>query len=304
MRVPRWQLKLQAKQTLGHNSKSLFVIGGVLVVLMMLVFLIQALFGGLMAYMPLNLEQFPMQTGMWHADAGLMGDLLTLRGLTNLVGSGGMIFALRIEEMGRVIILLLPWSLLISFLTVQLVVLLILSPFRMGALEQLWAMTTGQVQKPGRVFHWYADLRLIFKALAVQLALSLVRLVSLLLLVLPALFISFSGTENLLLLMLGSALSLAGPLVSYYLYCLLLPTQYVLARDPGISLVRAFREGTALFQGQRGVLFSFRLSFLPWNLASAFLNNMPDAYVFPYEELSTILLINTLTPPQEPPQPL
>lgn len=304
MTVSRWQLKLQAKHTLGRNSKSFLVIGGTLVGLMLLVFLIQTMAGGLMVYMPLDLSQFPMQTGMWHADAALMGDLLSLGGLTELTGTGGMIFALRMEELGMVTVFLLPWSLLLSFAVVQFVVLLILSPFRMGALEQLWAMTTGQPLKPGHPYHWYTDLRLICKALALQLILAVVHIGSMLLFFLPALYLSFSNIQSLPLLLLGLVLSLAGPLVSYYLYCVILPAQYVLARTPGMSLGQAFREGAGLFRGRRGLLFSFRLSFFPWNLVSTFLNNIPDAYVFPYEELSTILLIKTITAPPQVPQSL
>lgn len=298
--VTRWQLKLQAKQALGRNPKPFFALGGTMLLLLMLTFFLQSMAGGLMVFLPLDLASFPMETGAWRADASLMGNLLSLGGLAGLSSTGGMVFSLRLEATGMAMVLLMPWSLILSFIGVQLLVLLVTSPFRLGAMEQLWGMLSGQASKPRDLFRWYTDLRLTGKALGVELVLCLWQWITRLALTVPGIALLVLGSRNegnVLLLTLSLILSVAGPLVGYYLYCLLLPAQYVLAKRPGLSPLEALRKGAALFKGKRAIFFTFRLSFLPWNVVSAMLSNLPDAYVFPYEEASCMLLINAVLGP-------
>lgn len=301
MGVTRWQLKIKARTTLGKSPKPFLTIGGTLLGLLTLTYLIQTFVGGLMVYLPLSLADFPMQTGVWEADAALMGSLLSLGGLGRLSTTGGLLIALRMDVAGAVMVLLMPWSLLGSFLCIQLILLLVTSPFRLGALDQFWRMIAGEELQPGRPFHWYADLRLTGKALCVELVLGLWKWLTRMLFLVPGMALMVAGSQgqgNTALLGLALLLTLAGPVLGYWLYCLLLPARYVLAKHPQRSPWQAFRRGAGLFKGRRKDLFLFRLSFLPWNLVSMFMSGLPDAFIYPYEEMSCMLLIESLLGPE------
>lgn len=305
MRIRHGQLKSQARQLLAKHNRVFFTIGVTLLCLTLLVAFLQTFGGGFMVYMPLDLTQFPMETGAWPADVDLMTDLLALGGFSGLIPTAGMVFALRFEPANVVVVFLMPWGLCISFFVTQFIVVLIQAPFRQGTLEQLYKMSMGQEPSRTDPFQWYLRPRLLYRALVVQIGLGVCKSLSFLLFYLPAVAIAFSQTSNSILLTISLLFSSMGPLVSYYLYCLVLPAQYVLAQDPTISPWTALAQGTQLTRNHRKIFFSFRLSFVLWNLFALFFNNFPDAYIFPYEEQATLLLLRTLKegPPVQEPQP-
>lgn len=302
MMTRRW-LKFQAKATLGRNPKPFWVIGGTLLGLMTLIFLVQTYVGGLMVMMPLELAQYPMMTGVWQADPALMGGLLTLGGLGGLSTTGGLVISLRMETVGLAMVMMMPWSLLASFLCVQLIVLLVTSPFRLGALEQFWKMIGKEKDlDPTGPFRWYTDLRLTGKALVVELVLGVWQGLTQVAFLVPGMalmVLGYRGSGEPMLLTLSMVLTVLGPLAGYWLYCLILPARYVLAKDPGMSPFQALRQGAEVFRGRRKELYLFRLSFLPLNVLSKMLSDLPDAFVFPYEELSCMLLIDGVPGPEE-----
>lgn len=297
MNVPRWQLKIQARQTLASHRKPFLVIGLTLLGLLTVTYFLQSFFGGLFVMMPLDLGTFPMETGVWPAGAALMGQLLTLGGLDGLAHTGGLVFALRLEAQQIAMVLLMPWGLLGSFLVVQFLVLLVMAPFRMGALEQLRHMLLGHETPASLPYRWYTKPGLLLKSVGLQFLLSLWQWLTRLACLVPGLACSALGSGgdgNLLLLLLALPLTVAGTLGSYWLYCLLLPAQYVLARRPETGLGGALAQGAGLFRGRRKEFFFFRLSFVGWNIVSSLFYSLPDAFIFPYEETATLLFLNTL----------
>lgn len=303
MNVPRWQLKQQAKLTISRSRGPYLKLIGILLGLLVLSYLLQSAFGGLMVMMPLSLEAFPLETGVWPVEAGLMGQLLAMGGMEFLSSTGGLVFALPMEEVGLVMVMLMPWSLLRSFIILQTVVLLGIAPFRMGALEQMNGLLVGRTPPTKALFRWYTDLKRLARAVVVQLVLGLWQWGSRLVCMIPGMALMVLSSQkggSSLLLSLSSLLALAGTLAGYWLYCLLLPAQHILARRPELGPLQALREGAALFRGRRKELFRFRLSFLPWNMLSMFCANLPDAYLFAYEESATLLLLNAMERQPEP----
>lgn len=293
MNVPRWQLKFQARQTLATYRKPFLVVGGTLLGLLTVTFFLQSFLGGVVPLLQLDLRTFPMRTGVSVANGELMNQLFTMVGLTgSRSNGGGLVLALRADWQQAVMVLLLPWSIFI----LQLAALLLTAPFHMGTLEQLRHMISGEETAPSRPFRWYAQPSLLLRSIGLQLLLHLWQLLTMLVCMAPGLLFLVVGSQagSRLLATLSLPLLAAAPLASYWLYCLLLPAQYVMAHRCSLGPIQALRQGAALLRGRRKEFFFFRLSFVGWNLVSLWFNGLPDAFIFPYEETATLLFLNTL----------
>lgn len=99
------------------------------------------------------------------------------------------------------------------------------------------------------------------------------------------------------MLLLSGPVLLLGVLAGYYLYMVLLPARYVLARDPDTSIRQAFSRGMELLAGRRLAYFKLNLSFLPWHVVAMFFYSVPNLFVIPYVEMSNFLFLD---PPPEP----
>lgn len=126
------------------------------------------------------------------------------------------------------------------------------------------------------------------------------RLLATLLCLLPGMFCVVAGTivpNGKIILLLSSPVLLLGLLAGYYLYVLLLPARYVLARDPATSVPQAFSKGLGLLAGRHLEYFKLNFSFLPWHIISMLLYGVPDLFVIPYVEMSNFLFLD---PPPVP----
>lgn len=296
----RRALKLRAKRTFFRFLRPCLVCTFLLIVLSLVSQLFSVISGGAFFYTVMDVRQFPMSTGIWKADANAMTNLLTLMGLGKLGDLGGLVFSVRYDDLDQVLVFPLAWRQVVNVVVIQGIVLLVTAPLSYGVLSQYRSLLEGRV-RPGRaLFGWYADLRLTAKALAVQVVLTLWRLVSTLLCLLPGILCAAVGTltpGGQILVLLSSPLLLLGLLAGYYLYLFLLPARYVLARDPACSVPEAFSKGVSLLSGRHLEYFKLNLSFLPWHVVSMVLYGVPDLFVIPYVEMSNFLFLD---PPPVP----
>ena len=296
----RRALKLRAKRTFFRFLRPCLVCTFLLIALSLAAQLFSVVSGGTFFYTVMDVRQFPMSTGIWKADADAMTSLLTLMGLGKLGDLGGLVFSVRYDDLGQVLVFPLAWRQVVNVVVIQGIVLLVTAPLSYGVLSQYRGLLEGRV-RPGRaLFGWYADLRLTAKALAVQVVLTLWRLVSTLLCLLPGILCAAVGTltpNGQIMVLLSSPLLLLGLVAGYYLYVLLLPARYVLARDPSCSVPEAFSNGVSLLAGRRLEYFKLNLSFLPWHIISMLLYGIPDLFVIPYVEMSNFLFLD---PPPVP----
>ena len=296
----RKALKFRAKQAFFRFLRPCLVYTLLLIALSLIAQIFSVVSGGTFFYTMMDVRQFPMSTGIWKADANAMTNLLALLGLERLGDLGGVVFSIRDDNLGQVLVLPVAWRQVVNVVVIQGIVLLITAPLSYGVLGQYRGFLEGRA-RPGRaVFAWYADLRLTAKALAVQVVLTVWRLLATLLCLLPGIFCAVAGSivpNGELLLLLSSPVLLLGLLAGYYLYVILLPARYVLARDPGTTVSQAFSGGMELLAGRHLEYFKLNLSFRPWRVLSMFLYSVPDLFIIPYVEMTKFLF---LSPPPAP----
>ena len=302
----RRALKLQARQLFFRYRRPCLLAALLVVCLSLLAQTFSAVAGGALYYDFLDVRQLPLGTGLWLADAGLMGELLSTMGLPAAQGAwGGLIFTLRYQPLGVVLVLPLAWRQLLDFLVVQAVVLAVTAPLECGALAQLRRTMDGRPQRLPHLFRWYADPRLTLRSVGLQLLLGAWKGLTALVCAAPGLACLILGAalpEREELLLLSSLLSLLGLLAAYGCYVLLLPARFLLAADPSLSLRQALSQGLARTAGRRLEFVALNLSFLPWHLLSFFLYSAPQLYAWPYSALSSFLFLEQRPqPPQEPP---
>lgn len=296
----RRALKFRAKRTFLRFIRPCLVCTFLLILLSLLAQLFSAVSGGTFFYTVMDVRQFPMSTGIWKADATAMTNLLALLGLERLGDLGGLIFSVRYEDVGQVLVFPVAWRQVVDVVIIQGIVLLVTAPLSYGVLSHYRSFLEGRVRPFRTLFGWYADLRLTAKALAVQVILTLWRLLATLLCLLPGMFCFVAGTivpNGEIMLLLSTPVLLLGVLAGYYLYVLLLPARYVLARDPASSVPQAFSKGLGLLSGRHLEYFKLNFSFLPWHIASMLLYSVPDLFVIPYVEMSNFLFLD---PPPVP----
>lgn len=308
-------LKSRAKQILFQYSRTCVLAGSLVLALSFLTRLLQITSGGTLYYLTLDLKQYPMQTGIWQAGAPLLSSLLSGSNVSHLTQGGGFVASLRFDSAGVAFVLPLAWRQLAAFGLISALTFLITVPLYYGARSQFWRLPGGQVLPFRALFRWYTDLRLTGRALGLEVLLLLWRGITWAVCLLPGLLVMLAATQQNSdpLLLLSGVLNLAGLALGYFLYTMLLPGQYLLARRPELSPLAALRKGFGLLRGRKVEFFLLRLSFLPLLLLSAFLYSIPTVYLFPYLELSSILYLGTLEAasqtapappaPDKPPEP-
>ena len=296
----RRALKFRAKRTFFRFLRPCLVCTFLLIALSLIAQLFSVVSGGTFFYTIMDIRQFPMATGIWKADANAMTNLLALMDLGRLGDLGGVVFSVRYDDVGQVLVLPVAWRQVVNVVIVQGIVLLITAPLSYGVLSQYRGFLEGQVRPSRAILGWYTDLRLTAKALAVQVVLTVWRLMATLLCLLPGVFCAVAGTivpSGEIMLLLSGPVLLLGVLAGYYIYMVLLPARYVLARDPDTSIRQAFSRGMELLAGRRLAYFKLNLSFLPWHVVAMFFYSVPNLFVIPYVEMSNFLFLD---PPPEP----
>lgn len=300
----RRALKLRARKTLIQFALPCMAASAFLLLFTLLAQYFSTVTGGVPYYLMLDVQQFPMETGVWKADPVLMSTFMDMVSGRAILGSlGGIVFSLRDNANDMVLVLPLAWRQLMNLIVIQAIVFLITVPLQYGVLEQFHNILAEHPLPFRRIFHWYVDLRLTGKALVVQIAVTLWGWTARILCMVPGLlclFLSSRVSGYGFLILLYSVLSMLGLFLGYYLYTLLLPAHYLLAQSPHLSIRQAFSQGAQMVRGRRKEYFTLNLSFFPWQIASIFLMNLPALYLQPYIALSNYLFLNA--PTQEAPQ--
>lgn len=214
----------------------------------------------------------------------------------------GLSLIFRMDLTGMVLAVPLSYRQLILVAVCGVVCFLILSPLRMGAMEQYWNVFRGGQVGVNRILYWFSQPLRWGKALVVEFLLQVVvRFVGLIAMA-PSLYCiyrfyqvtpsmdSYSSTSTLYQLS-GSLLFFLAILFTFWLHCTLLPLRYCLAAHPEYSLGQVFRRGMASVQGLRKAFFGLRSSYLLWFMFSYLTYNAMDFFVLPYSSLGSMLFL-------------
>ena len=297
----RRALKFRAKRTFFRFARPCLSCTLLLIALSLAARLFSLAGGGSLFYTLLPQWQCPVAPGVWRAAPPPMTTVRARVGGGGMGRRGGIVFSLRLEGAELVLVLPVAWRQVLNLAVVQAAVLLVTSPLLYGVLAQFRRILEGRPMPTRALFRWYADLHLAAKALAVQVILNLWRLLTALLCVLPGIVCSVLGNESgsMALLLLALPLTIAGLVVSYCLYLLLLPASYVLARSPEVSVGQAFSRGLALLGGRQGAYCKLNLSFLPWHILGMFFYGIPNLFVIPYVQMSNFLFLDPPPAPED-----
>ena len=232
------------------------------------------------------------------ADLSKYGD--TASGLYFYEEGFSLIF--RMDLTGMVLAVPLSYQQLILTAVCGVVCFLILSPLRMGAMEQYWNVFRGGQVGVNRILYWLSQPLRWGKALVVEFLLQVVvRLVGLVAMA-PSLYCiyrfyqitpsmdSYSSASTFYQLS-GSLLFFLAVLFTFWFHCTLLPLRYCLAAHPEYSLGQVFRRGMASVQGLRKAFFGLRSSYLLWFVFSYLTHNAMDFFVLPYSSLGSMLFL-------------
>lgn len=301
--LQRRTLKFQAKRIFFQYRRPCLVCALLLLCVSFAAQFFSVYTGGALFYTPMDVRQLPLDTGIWLADPELMNNLMVTMGLQSKGDRGGLLFTLRYDPAGLVIVLPLAWRQLLDLVVVQGILLVATTPLEYGVLAQLRGVLDGRPQRLPRLFGWYADLRRTGKALGLQIVLTLWRLATTLVCSAPGFLCLLAGTSlagGESLLFFSTVLSILGMLAAYYCYTLLLPARFLLAASPDLSVRKALSQGLALTAGRRWAYFMLNLSFLPWYILSLFLYSVPELYALPYSVLSNYLFLENWRPEAPP----
>lgn len=204
------------------------------------------------------------------------------------LGEEGLFAALRMEEAGVGLSVVITPQVLGTFLLVRLVATAVTAPLRLGCMDNLWAVRMGVPKRLRDVFRWYIDPKRAAKAIFLQVFLWVEKAVLTVVFSLPALALLswFPVTTTLFsaalwLLLLGQAA----------VWCVMTqfePVRYQLARRPELGVGGALGYGRAVLTRRRGAYLKFRLSFLIWELLNAFSHGLFQLYLFPYQGLANL----------------
>lgn len=291
--LSRRELKGRARCTLARAMAPCMMVSAAVLLVTLLAYFVQVYRGGLVYPGILNSAEFPVGTGIWSVSP----ELMTRLGLGGFSAQGGLMAALRVDAAARVMFYILPWMQIKPFFITMLLVFLVTTPIKYGALTQLWNIVSGRNASLKGLVHWYVDLRLTGKSLILQLVLGAWEWLIQLVCMLPAIALMIISAQTdgdspvwyaVLILMFG------GLLLGYFLSLLFVPVRLIAARDPSLSIRAAFTRGSRAFKGRRKEFFLLWLSFLPWHLVSMFTYNIVDLFLFPYQNMTGMLFLAAL----------
>lgn len=203
----------------------------------------------------------------------------------------GLFAALRMEETGMGISVVITPEMLVKVFGLQLLAAALSAPLRLGALGQLWAVRRGEPKASLSLFAAYADLRRAGQAVVLEVVLTAIQLVIQTLLLIPAvLLLADVGVtmEGVAAVMWTALLGLA---LAWCLMTPFVPARYLLARGENTTAGHALAGAFFLLRGAAGRYLRLRLSFAVWEICSALSSGVLDLYLFPYRGLSAIAWI-------------
>lgn len=277
MRKANKQIKQESKMSMMKTMPFwfrtvLFFVGAQIVLYMSRGFV-----GGALGWYLIPLEQLPE----------------AVSGFTSL--QNGFELILRMDAMGNAIIISLTYLQIAVFLLVNALMLLLLAPAKLSAIDCCWRAFRGETTGDSAPLAWYRKPRRMFKAMGFSLLLEGGCQVLGVLLMLPGMALSFYlamgewmqvgaviPLEIKLLSILSLVLLLVGLALAFSLHSLLYPVIYCLAAQPDYSVSKIWKRGLSSIKGTRCAFIGFRLSFLPWYILSSFTMGMMDLYLLPY----------------------
>lgn len=278
----RRELKFRAKRWMMHPSCVRVTL--LLVCVMLAFFGVRYLLGANLTYALVSLENYQdTATGIYYNAEGF-----------------SIIFRMDLTQM--VLAIPLTYDQLTAFLVAAVVTFLVLSPLRMGAMEQYWSVLRGGQPKINQVFQWYTQHGRLGKAWAVEFVLQvLVRLVGIIATI-PSLYLYYTfyttvtsleqmSTGASLLQSAAALLAMAAAIFCFWLHSLFLPVRYCLAAHPEYSLKETFRRGLRSMKGYRSRFFWYRMTFAVWFFLSQLTYNALDLFVLPYTSMASMLYI-------------
>lgn len=278
----RRELKFRAKQFMLHPVCVRVTL--LLVCVQIAFFGLRYLFNGTLSYALVNLADYAnTATGIYFNEQGF-----------------SIIFRMDLTQM--VLAIPLTYAQLRTFVLLTVVIFVLLSPLRVGAMEQYWTVLRGGQTNVHQVFQWFTQAGRFGKALVVEFVLQgVVRLVAIAATI-PSLYLFYQfytntptvesyTTLSAMTQMGASLLSIVAALFAFWLHSVLLPVRYCLAAHPEYSLGETFRRGTQSLKGFRGKFFRFRLSYVVWFFVSQLTYSAMDLYVTPYTSLGGMIFL-------------
>ena len=279
---PRRELKFLAKRLILHPTCLRVTL--LLVSIQIGLFAVRSLLGGTMTYNLVDLAEYgSTASGIYFTASGF--NLIFRMDLTQTL----MAISLTYKQIAAIVLS-------------NLLVFFVLSPLRLGAMEQYWRVSRQENPVVRDALTWFKEKRRFGKALVVEfVVLPLTRLAALVATI-PSLYLFYlfyTTTPSLeaynntsaLLQMSASLLAIAAAVFAFWLHSLLLPIRYCLAAHPEYSLKMVFQRGMLSAKGFRKGFFGFRLTFIPWFFFSQLTYGALDFFVTPYTSLSGMLYL-------------
>ena len=214
----------------------------------------------------------------------------------------GITLLFRMDLQDAVLAMSLTYTELRVFLLINIAFFLILSPLRIGAMEQFWTITRKQPPVFYSLFQWMVQLKRWCKAVVVELVVNGLPWVVGIVCSVPSVYLFYifyqvtptvaDYTTRSALLNVGATLAaVAAFVLAFWVNSLLLPARYCLAAHPEYAIPKVFRRGWQSAKGVRGQFFRLRLSFLLWFAVSRLTYGAMDFYVLPYVSMSGMVFL-------------
>lgn len=244
--------------------------------------------------------RYLMDANLTYALVNLANYADTTTGIYPNAEGFSIIFRMDLTQM--VLAIPLTYRQITLFLVMGAAAVVILSPLRVGTMEQYWSILRDQPRAMSSIGQWYKQPGRLGKAVVVEFVLQiLVRLVGIVASV-PSLYLYYQFYTNVksmddltalnsLTQTGASLLAIVAAVFCFWLHSVFLPVRYCLAAHPEYSLGEVFRRGLASTKGYRGGFFRFRFSMVIWFFLSQTTYNALDLYVLPYSSLASMVYV-------------
>ena len=207
------------------------------------------------------------------------------------LSAAGLFTALRVDEAGMGISLVVTPAMLGKVFGLQLVSAAVLAPLSLGCHRQLWAAQRGESKPLPHLFAPYADPGRSGQAVVLEVILAAIQMVLQGILFLPALFLLKTMGPTMDGFVCAMWTMLLGLVVAWCLMTPFLPARCLLARTDAATAFGALKDSFALLRGVCGRYLRLRLSFAVWEICSGLSNGIFEVYLFPYRGLTTLAWI-------------
>lgn len=263
------ELKLRAKQIMGQAFRACSALGLIMVLATYAINWFLQNSGGAFNLYYWDTASNDIQTSFRLSEAGLFA-------------------ALRMEEYGTGLSVVITPSVILTFLLVRLVATAVFAPLYIGCLDNLWAVHHGTPKRFREAFQWYTDLKKAGKAVVLQTFLWIEQMVLTVVLSIPALAVLYLLPADTSCFYAAIWLLLIAQAAVWCIMTQFLPVRYQLARHPEQGVRGALTYGRAVLTRRHGQYLKFRLSFIIWELLNTFSQGVFQFYLFPYQGLSNM----------------